>query len=78
MNNAGIWRYHSILDMTPDDARAVNEVNVFGIIWCTQAFVPKMTRRRRGNHREHVLRRGVDELARASACTRPPSPRSSR
>lgn len=42
VNNAGIWRFHSILDMTPADARAVNDVNVFGIIWCTQAFVPKM------------------------------------
>lgn len=42
VNNAGIWRFHSILDMTPDDARAVNDVNVLGIIWCTQAFVPKL------------------------------------
>lgn len=42
VNNAGIWRFHSILDMTPEDARAVNDVNVFGIIWCTQAFVPKL------------------------------------
>lgn len=42
VNNAGIWRFHSILDMTPEDARAVNDVNVFGIIWCTQAFVPTM------------------------------------
>jgi len=42
VNNAGIWKFHSILDMSPDDARSVFEVNVLGIIWCTQAFVPKM------------------------------------
>jgi 3-oxoacyl-[acyl-carrier protein] reductase len=42
VNNAGIWKFHSILDMTPDDARSVFEVNVLGIIWCAQAFVPKM------------------------------------
>jgi 3-oxoacyl-[acyl-carrier protein] reductase len=42
VNNAGIWKFHSILDMTPEQARSVFEVNVLGIIWCTQAFVPKM------------------------------------
>lgn len=42
VNNAGIWRFHSILDMSPEDARAVFEVNVLGIVWCTQAFVPAM------------------------------------
>jgi 3-oxoacyl-[acyl-carrier protein] reductase len=45
VNNAGIWRFHSILDMTPEDARSVLEVNVLGIIWCTQAFVPLMAAR---------------------------------
>jgi 3-oxoacyl-[acyl-carrier protein] reductase len=40
VNNAGIWRFHSILAMTPEDARAVGDVNVLGIVWCTQAFVP--------------------------------------
>jgi len=42
VNNAGIWRFHSILDMTPEDAQAVHDVNVLGIIWCTQAFVPHL------------------------------------
>jgi 3-oxoacyl-[acyl-carrier protein] reductase len=42
VNNAGIWKFHSILDMTPEQARSVFEVNVLGIIWCTQAFVPQM------------------------------------
>src|SRR5665647_632680 len=42
VNNAGIWKFHSILDMTPEDAKSVYDVNVLGIVWCTQAFVPKM------------------------------------
>lgn len=42
VNNAGIWRFHSVLDMSPDDARQVFEVNVLGIVWCAQAFVPAM------------------------------------
>lgn len=42
VNNAGIWKFHSILDMTPDQAQSVLDVNVLGIVWCTQAFVPKM------------------------------------
>lgn len=42
VNNAGIWRFHSLLDMSPDDARAVLEVNVLGLTFASQAFVPKM------------------------------------
>jgi 3-oxoacyl-[acyl-carrier protein] reductase len=42
INNAGIWRFHSLLDMTEDDAQSVLDVNVLGIVWCCQAFVPKM------------------------------------
>ncbi|MCU0311776.1 MAG: SDR family oxidoreductase [Acidimicrobiales bacterium] len=42
VNNAGIWAFHSILEMSPDDARAVIEVNVLGVVWCTQAFAPLM------------------------------------
>jgi 3-oxoacyl-[acyl-carrier protein] reductase len=42
VNNAGIWRFHSIMDMTPEDARPVIEVNVLGIVWCAQAFAPLM------------------------------------
>ena len=42
VNNAGIWKFHSILDMSPADAQAVIDVNVLGIVWCTQAFAPLM------------------------------------
>ena len=49
INNAGIWRFHSVLDMTQDDAQSVLAVNVLGIVWCTQAFVPKMIERGGGS-----------------------------
>ncbi len=42
VNNAGIWRFESILDMGPEAAQAVIDVNVLGIVWCAQAFVPKL------------------------------------
>jgi 3-oxoacyl-[acyl-carrier protein] reductase len=49
VNNAGIWRFHSILEMSEDDARAVLDVNVLGILWCTQALVPLMRSAGRGS-----------------------------
>jgi NAD(P)-dependent dehydrogenase (short-subunit alcohol dehydrogenase family) len=42
VNNAGIWRFADLLDITPEDARAVVEVNVLGVLYCTQAVVPHM------------------------------------
>lgn len=42
VNNAGVWRFHTVMDMSADDARAVFDVNVLGTIFCTQAFAPRM------------------------------------
>ncbi|HEX7097193.1 MAG TPA: SDR family oxidoreductase [Acidimicrobiales bacterium] len=42
VNNAGIWRFHPLLELPVDDARAVLDVNVLGITFTSQAFVPKM------------------------------------
>jgi 3-oxoacyl-[acyl-carrier protein] reductase len=42
VNNAGIWRFHPLLEAKPDDIQAVLAVNVTGIINTCQAFVPKM------------------------------------
>ena len=42
VNNAGIWNFPSILDVTEQQMQSVIEVNVKGIVWCCQAFVPKM------------------------------------
>ena len=45
INNAGIWRFASFLDITPEDARAVVDVNVLGVLFCSQALVPLMIQR---------------------------------
>ena len=42
VNNAGIWRFHSLLELQPDDANAVFAVNVIGLTYVSQAFAPKM------------------------------------
>jgi 3-oxoacyl-[acyl-carrier protein] reductase len=42
VNNAGIWRFDALLDMTPEDAQAVLAVNVLGIAYASQAFAPLM------------------------------------
>lgn len=45
INNAGIWRFTNLLDMPEREAREVLDVNVLGIVWCVQAFAPKMIAR---------------------------------
>lgn len=40
VNNAGIWNFPSILDVDEAQMQSVIDVNVKGIVWCTQAFVP--------------------------------------
>lgn len=42
VNNAGIWNFPSILDVDEQMLQSVIEVNVKGIVWCCQAFVPLM------------------------------------
>jgi 3-oxoacyl-[acyl-carrier protein] reductase len=45
VNNAGIWRFAAFLDITPEDARAVVDVNVLGVLFASQAIVPLMIQR---------------------------------
>ena len=42
VNNAGIWRFSSLLDMSPADGLDVLKVNLLGAVHCCQAFVPGM------------------------------------
>ena len=42
VNNAGIWIFAGMDDMTPEDVRRVLEVNVMGVFYCTQALAPLM------------------------------------
>ncbi len=38
VNNAGIWRFGALEDVSPADFRAVIDVNLMGTFHCTQAF----------------------------------------
>jgi NAD(P)-dependent dehydrogenase (short-subunit alcohol dehydrogenase family) len=48
VNNAGILRFGSILETTPEDWHAVFRVNTDGTLWCCQAVVPGMVERGHG------------------------------
>lgn len=40
INNAGIWNFPSILEVDEHQMQSVIDVNIKGIVWCCQAFVP--------------------------------------
>ena len=48
VNNAGIERMGSVEELSLSEFRAVMETNYFGVIRCTQAVLPAMTKRRSG------------------------------
>lgn len=48
VNNAGIWRFAALEDVTPEDFAAVLDVNLKGAFHCTQAFGRDMLARGRG------------------------------
>jgi short-subunit dehydrogenase len=49
VNNAGIGLLSPIVDMKSSDVKRVIDVNLFGLIWCTQAALPHMIRQNRGH-----------------------------
>ena len=48
LNNAGIGLLVSVEDMESADLKRVVDVNLYGLIWCTQAVLPHMISRRSG------------------------------
>jgi short-subunit dehydrogenase len=48
VNNAGIGHWGPVVDMPLERLRAVLDVNFFGAVHCTRAFLPAMLERRRG------------------------------
>lgn len=48
VNNAGIGHWASVVDLSLERIRAVFEVNFFGAVHCTKAFLPAMLERRQG------------------------------
>ncbi len=63
VNNAGIWRSASLLDLSPEDADRVLRVNLLGALYCAQAFVPGMAANGGG---------AIVNLSSAAAATRSP------
>ncbi len=49
VNNAGIGRFSEVVSMEENDFRAVLETNLFGIFYCTKAFLPGMIRNKEGH-----------------------------
>jgi NAD(P)-dependent dehydrogenase (short-subunit alcohol dehydrogenase family) len=45
VNNAGIWRFGPLLELSRADVEDVVNVNLFGTLWCVQAFAPGMAGR---------------------------------
>ena len=49
INNAGIGRFAEVLKMKPEDFRATLETNLFGVFYCTKAFLPGMIQNKEGH-----------------------------
>jgi short-subunit dehydrogenase len=49
VNNAGVGRYLSFLDTTPNDVAAIFETNLYAALHLTRAVLPGMLARRRGH-----------------------------
>jgi NAD(P)-dependent dehydrogenase (short-subunit alcohol dehydrogenase family) len=48
VNNAGIGIFQTVAEMSPDDFRAVLEINLFGVFYCCHEAIPLMRKRGRG------------------------------
>ena len=44
VNNAAIWRFGPLLELSQPDVVDVVNVNLLGTLWCVQAFAPSMSR----------------------------------
>ncbi|MGH9971455.1 MAG: SDR family oxidoreductase [Pyrinomonadaceae bacterium] len=45
INNAGIGKFATVEEMSPDDFRAILETNVFGVYYCCHEAIPLMKQR---------------------------------
>jgi short-subunit dehydrogenase len=49
INNAGIGRFGEVATMKEEDFRATLETNLFGVFFCSKAFLPGMIQQREGH-----------------------------
>jgi 3-oxoacyl-[acyl-carrier protein] reductase len=48
INNAGIYPQKAFMEMTDEDWNRVIRINLYGVFYCTKAFLPKMVERKYG------------------------------
>jgi 3-oxoacyl-[acyl-carrier protein] reductase len=48
VNNAGIYPQKAFMEMTDEDWNKVIRINLYGVFYCTKAFLPKMIERKSG------------------------------
>jgi 3-oxoacyl-[acyl-carrier protein] reductase len=48
VNNAGIYPQKAFMEMTDEDWNRVIRINLYGVFYCTKAFLPKMIERKYG------------------------------
>jgi NAD(P)-dependent dehydrogenase (short-subunit alcohol dehydrogenase family) len=49
LNNAGITQPVKVADITPEDWRRIMDVNLTGVLYLSQAFIPHMRERKQGS-----------------------------
>jgi NAD(P)-dependent dehydrogenase (short-subunit alcohol dehydrogenase family) len=49
INNAGITQPVKLMDITPEDLQRILDVNLNGILYLSQAFIPHMRERKQGS-----------------------------
>src|SRR5262249_12467823 len=67
INNAGIGKFSDVLTMDDNDFRAVLETNLFGVFYCTKAFLPGMIEMQQGHVVNIGSLAGKNSFAGASA-----------
>lgn len=49
INNAGVGKFREIVNMSDEDFRSILETNLFGVFYCTRAFLPSMIEKQEGH-----------------------------
>src|SRR5262245_800162 len=49
VNNAGVGRFSEVLRMPDQDFRTTVETNLYGVFYCTKAFLPGMVSKKQGH-----------------------------
>ena len=76
INNAGVALGATVESMSYEDFEWLMNINFWGVVYGTKAFLPHLEAVRRGSHRQSLQRLRPHQRARPSPPTTPPSSRS--